>query len=121
MKRLILLLLALSSVAMAAYAHNGMEHVMGTVTQIADGKITVKNTAGKYQAVLLTATTKYLNGAATSSFKEIKVGDHIVIHASKKGTDLVAVDVKIGSMKVSTWANHMGGSMDSKPVTTTPH
>ena len=53
--------------------------------------------------------------------KKLKLGDHIVIHASKKGTDLVALDVKTGSMKVSTWANHMGGSMDSKPGTSTPH
>lgn len=94
MKRLVVFLLAFSVFAGVAYAHNGMEHIMGTITSMTDTTITVKTTAGKSQIVVLAAATKYLKGDAASTLKEIKVGDHVVIHASKKGTDLIAVEVK---------------------------
>jgi hypothetical protein len=102
MKRLLGLILVLATFVSAAYAHNGMQHVMGTVTAITATSITVKATDGTSQTVTLNTTTKYLKGVQPASAKDIKVGDHIVIHASKKGDHLEAAEVKVGAMKAMT-------------------
>ena len=99
MKKLLLLILTFGLFAGAAYAHNGMEHVMGIVTAMTDSNISVKTMNGTVQTVVLTKDTKFLTGDAAITMKEIKVGDHIVIHATKKEGKLVAVEVKVGAMK----------------------
>ena len=96
MKRLLALVLTLGLLASAAYAHNGMIHVMGTVSAVTDTSITVTMTDGKSQAVALNGDTKYAKMDTAIALKDIKVGDHVVIHATKKGNQLVAATVKIG-------------------------
>lgn len=105
MKKLLLLILTFGLFAGAAYAHNGMEHVMGTVTAISDSSITVKTTKGTMQTVAFTGETKFLKGDAAITMKDIKMGDHIVIHAAKKEGKLIAAEIKVGAM------NGMHGSM----------
>jgi hypothetical protein len=95
-KRLLLLILTLGLFAGAAYAHNGMVHVMGTVTAVSDTSISVKATGGAIQNVILTSQTKYLRGDQPITLKNIQPGDRIVIHATKKGDQLVAVEAKVG-------------------------
>ena len=99
MKKLLLLILTLGLFAGAAYAHNGMEHVMGTVTAMTDSSISVKTMNGTVRTVVLSKDTKFLKGDAAITMKQIKVGDHIVIHAAKKEGKLVAAEVKVGAMK----------------------
>ena len=99
MKKLLLLILTFGMFARAAYAHNGMEHVMGTVTAMTDSSVSVKTMNGTVQTVALTGETKFLKGDAAITPKDIKVGDHIVIHAAKKEGKLVAAEVKVGAMK----------------------
>ncbi len=108
MKRLLALVLAFGVFAGAAYAHNGMQHVMGTVTAITSSNITVKATDGSTQTVLLSSDTKYLKGTEVIAAKDIKVGDHVVIHATKKGDQLTAAEVKIGTMKMNGMSGDMG-------------
>ena len=99
MKRLSLLILTFGLFAGAAYAHNGMVHVMGTVTVMTESSISVKTMDGTVQTVVLSNDTKFLKGDGPTTLKEIKVGDHIVIHAAKKEGKLVAAEVKVGMMK----------------------
>ena len=99
MKRILLLILTFGLFAGAAYAHNGMIHVMGTVTAITDTSISVKAMDGKVQTVTVSGDTKYLKSDAAVGLKDIKVGDHIVIHAAKKNGQLMAAEVKVGAMK----------------------
>ena len=117
MKRIFLMFLAFSIFATAAYAHNGMIHVMGTVTSITDSSISVKGADGKIQTVMFAATTKFLKGESAISAKDIKVGDRTVIHATKKGDQLVASEVKLGT--TATSGNMRGMKMDHSPAT--PH
>ncbi len=99
MKRILLLILTLGLFAGAAYAHNGMEHVMGTVTAVSDTSISVKATSGTIQNVILTSQTKYLRGDHPVTLKNIQTGDRIVIHATKKADQLMAVEAKAGEKK----------------------
>jgi Domain of unknown function (DUF5666) len=97
MKRLLIALVAIAFISAVAYAHNGMEHVMGTVTAITNTSIEVNTTAGKSQTVALADTTRYSKMDQTIKIKDIKVGDHVVIHATRKGTILTAATVEIGT------------------------
>lgn len=109
MKRLLALVLTLGVFVGVANAHNGMQHVMGTVASLTGTSITVKATDGSSQTVLITGDTKYLKGTKAITAKEVKVGDHIVIHATKKGDQLTAVEVKVGAMKMKGMSGDMGG------------
>jgi len=72
---------------------------MGTVTAMTDWSVSVKTMKGTVQTVALTSDTKFSKGDAAITLKDIKVGDHIVIHAAKKEGKLVAAEVKVGAMK----------------------
>lgn len=109
MKRLFAVLLTLGLMASVAYAHNGMEHVMGTVAAISDTSMTVKTTDGKSQSVVLMSHTKYARMDAAITLEDIKVGDHVVIHATKKGNQLTATEVKIGMSNMEGMQGNMGG------------
>jgi hypothetical protein len=94
-KRIICLAVLLTSLL---FAHNGMEHVMGTVTTVSDRSITVENAAHKSVTVLLDPSTKFIHNSAQSLAKDLKVGDRVVIHAKldpKK--NLLGVEVRWGA------------------------
>lgn len=121
MKRLLLVLLTLGLCASTAYAHNGMTHVMGTVTSITDTSISVKGADGKIQTVAFTPTTKFVRGMTAIAAKDIKVGDHTVVHATKKGGQLVAAEVRLGAMKMKGMPGDMSEMKMDHPASTTPH
>jgi len=96
MKRLIALIVVVLFVSLA-YAHEGMQHVMGTVAAITASSLTVKATNGTTQTVVLNSQTKYAKGTSAITQKDIKVGDHVVVHATKNGEQLIAAEIKIGT------------------------
>ena len=108
MKKILATLFAPVIMVSSAYAHNGMEHVMGTVASITDDSITVTTKDGKTQTVAATAETKYSKMNTAIALKDIKVGDHLVIHATKKDNKLVAATVEVGMGKMA------GMRMDAK-------
>ncbi len=114
MKKVLATLFTLVLTAGSAYAHNGMEHVMGTVASIKDNSITVTTTDGKTQTVTTTADTKYSKMNAAIALKDIKVGDHVVIHATKKDNKLIAATVQVGMGKMA------GMKMDGKTSGASP-
>ena len=114
MKKLLATLFTLVLMVSSAYAHNGMEHVMGTVASITDNSITVTTTDGKTATATATADTKYSKMDAVVSLKDIKVGDHVVIHASKKNDKLIAATVQVGMGKME------GMKMDGKSSSASP-
>jgi hypothetical protein len=94
-KRILCLTLLLAALL---FAHNGMEHVMGTVTAVSDTSVTVETVAHKAVTVLLDPSTKFIHNSVPSLLKDLKVGDRVVIHAKvdpKK--NLVGAEVKWGS------------------------
>lgn len=115
MKRLLTVLLTLGVMAGVAYAHNGMEHIMGTVVSVTDSSITVKAKDGKTQTVQVAAETKYTQMDKPITIKDLKAGDSVVIHAAKKDGKLVAEIVKVGMAGMKGMSGDMSGmKMDSK-------
>jgi hypothetical protein len=94
-KRLICLAVLLTALL---FAHNGMEHVMGTVTAVSDSSVTVETVAHKSVTVLLDPSTKFIHNNAQSMPKDLKVGDRVVIHAkTDPKKNLLGVEVKWGA------------------------
>ena len=115
MKRLLALVLMLGLMASVAYAHNGMEHIMGTVVSVTDSSITVKTKDGKTQTVQVATATKYTQMDKPVTIKDLKAGDQVVIHAAKKDGKLVAESVKVGMVGMKGMSGDMSGmKMDSK-------
>ena len=88
------LLLASSRVASA---HNGVEHVMGTVTKVSAEAVTVETTDKKVVEVGLNSKTKYTRNDKAATASELKVGDRVMINAKEVKEKLVADSVKLGA------------------------
>jgi Cu/Ag efflux protein CusF len=93
MKRLLALPLALAMTGIA-YAHNGMEHVMGTVGAITATSIDVKTGPESVRTVLTNSKTMWMKGKAMMKPAELHVGDRVVIHARLVDGKLVAAEVE---------------------------
>lgn len=94
----ILALAALLLGSTLAFAHNGMEHVMGTVTAMTANSITVDTVKHTSVTVLVNPSTKFNHNDVAASQNDLKVGDRVVIHAKDNAQDkLVGVIVKWGA------------------------
>jgi hypothetical protein len=92
-------LLCLPLLAIATFAHNGMEHVMGTVKSISANSVTVETAAKepKIVTVALLPSTKFVKSGADASLKDLKVGDRVMIESKENNEDkLEAVTVMFG-------------------------
>lgn len=88
---------ALALASAIALAHGGLEHVMGTVTQVNDASVTVKTTAGKTVQVTVDAKTTYSRASKPIQRSDIKVGDRVVIHAQEHDKALLGKTVEVGA------------------------
>jgi hypothetical protein len=96
MKRVAAVAFALSLSA-AAWAHNGMEHIMGTVASMTATSLDVKATTGKMTTVMTDGKTMWMRGAATIKPADVHTGDRVVIHAKKVDGKFVAAEVELGT------------------------
>ena len=96
--QLIIAVLALCLGPVIAFAHNGVEHVMGTITAMTANSITVDTAKHTAATVVVDASTKYSHSGAAASMKHLKVGDRVVIDAKENADKkLVGVTVKWGA------------------------
>jgi hypothetical protein len=80
-----------------AFAHAGMEHVMGTVTAVTEHSLSVKTRDGAIKTVEFDGETKFVKGEAAATIKDIRVGSRVVIHAHNHDNALHAAEVQIGT------------------------
>lgn len=101
MKKLLLALMFALALTPLASAHEGHDQkIMGTISAVQNGQLTVKATTGKSSTILLNEKTKVLMGKMTQKLADIKVGDRVVVTATDvKGKDgktvLVAKQVNL--------------------------
>lgn len=82
-------------------AHPTGEHVQGVVSSITKTTIVVQVNATQSKTVLLTETTKFEKVDVPATRADVKVGDKVVVHATKKGQDLVASLVRFAPASLS--------------------
>ena len=104
----ILALIAIVSLAAAAFAHGTDKHVLGTVTKITDTEITVETQTKEVQVVKIAPDTAFVKSGASATLKDLKVGDRVVIHAKPMGSDLIAHEVRFGKQAPAAAANATG-------------
>lgn len=90
--------LALAATSTLALAHNGVEHVMGTLSAKDANSVTVETVKHTKVTVLLDKTTTYNFNDKASSLNDLKIGERVVVNA-KEGTDekLHGVSVRWGA------------------------
>jgi adenine/guanine phosphoribosyltransferase-like PRPP-binding protein len=97
MKRRILAAVAALAFAAALAAHGGAEHVIGFVRAISAQSVTVETLKHETVTVVLTAKTEAMKSGVKANAKDLKVGDRVVIHATKNGAGaLEASEVEWG-------------------------
>jgi len=90
--------LVLTLGATLALAHNGVEHVMGTLNAKSDTSVTVETTKHTKVTVLLDKATTYSFNDKNASLGDLKVGERVVVNA-KEGADekLHGVSIRWGA------------------------
>jgi hypothetical protein len=94
---LIWALLGALLVSAPAFAHGGMEHILGTVTGITDHTLSVKTSDGAALTFEFDGETKFTKGDAPATVKDVRVGSRVAIHAHKHDNALHAAEVRIGT------------------------
>src|SRR5260370_39193876 len=110
------LALALSA---SAFAHGNEKHVMGTVTSISDNSITVETKSKKTVTVTCSAATKLQKSGSQAALKDLKVGDKVVIHATGPEENLVATEIRCGTLSKS-YLSRMRGLDHNHRTDSTP-
>jgi hypothetical protein len=111
-RRVFTLLLSFLVVVITLSAHGDKKHVIGTIEKLNSGSVTVKTRDGKSVQVKLVASTVYVARVATAdkpaALADLAVGENVVIHATPKGEDLEADEVRFSAAGAT-------GSATSKP------
>jgi hypothetical protein len=101
MKRKLAILIVLALVS-AAWAHNGMDHVIGIVSKLTDTAITVVQEKDHTPVeVVTTKDTVYERAKVPAHRADLKVGDRVVIHAMKMNGQLQAHEVQFADGSAS--------------------
>ena len=97
-------LLMIAVFVLGAYAHEGMTHVMGTISAVDGQNITVKTTDGKSVVVMVAKETKYSRDKGTASAADLKPGARVMFEATEdqKMKKLVAKEAKLGVAEAAT-------------------
>jgi hypothetical protein len=95
MKRILALPLAFVMTA-TAWAHNGMEHVLGVVTANSGSSLDVKVAGGKVTTVTTDNKTMWMKGKAMITSHDVQPGYKVVIHAKLVNGKLLAAEVELG-------------------------
>ena len=101
-RRILIATMLLTTASLLARAHEGMIHVIGTVTALTEKSITVTTADKQNVGVVLTANTTYEKGTALAAWKDLKLGDRVVIHAVKVNDVLQAHDVRFSDSTVAS-------------------
>ena len=84
--------------AMPTFAHGDKKHVIGTIEKISPEAVMVKTQDGKSVEVKLASTTVYVtNDGKPAKFADVAIGQRVVIHATPKGTELIADELKFAA------------------------
>jgi len=100
--RWIALLIAIAF-ALPVFAHGDKKHVIGTVEKISAESVTVKTADGKLVEVKLAPATVYVTkDGKPAKLTDVATGQRVVIHATPKGTELIADELKFAPASAAT-------------------
>lgn len=90
-----------------AFAHNGTEHILGTVTATTNDSITVETVKHTKVTVMVDSATTYAHQDMKMALGDLKTGERVAINAKERADKkLVAVSVKWGAASASGHDDH---------------
>ncbi len=102
----------MAAMAMPAEKPGEEEHLMGVVTRVEPGALTVILEKGSSAIIQVDGKTTYERGEAKTSSKGIKPGERIVVYAVPRGGKWLARVVKLAAAGPK---EHVMGNPESKP------
>lgn len=89
---------ALTLGAVTTFAHNGIEHVMGTLSAKSDTSVTVDTVKHTKVTVLLDKATTYSFNDKAATFNDLKIGERVVVNAKEDSNEkLHGVSIRWGA------------------------
>lgn len=111
--QLLLTTAALIFGATTSFAHDGVEHVLGTVKSMTATSITIETVKHVTSVVVLDPATKFSNKGVKALAKDLTIGDRVAIDAKDDASDKPhAISVKWGA--TSTGKSKMPSSAQHK-------
>ena len=84
------------ALATVVFAHEGFDHVSGTVVQVLNNVLTVKTTKGNVE-VKLDAKTEISRGDKKALVVDLTAGSRVIVDIPEGSKDKIAHSVKIGA------------------------
>jgi ribosomal protein S1 len=97
MKQLLSIIALVLAISAGALAHNGNDHVRGTVTQVSAQSVTVQLADKTTKTLTISTKTEFESAGKPGHLADIKVGDRVVIDVPEHGTN--ALLIKVGAAK----------------------
>ena len=101
MKSISLIVLFVLIAGVLAVAHNGVEHIKGTVTAVSDKTITIKTADNQTKVVNFSEKTVFEKSKKSSTVKNLHVGDKVVVDYHDMSGMMHAVIVRFGVQPAS--------------------
>jgi hypothetical protein len=95
MKQLLSVIALVLAISAGALAHNGNDHVRGTVTQVSAQSVTVQLADKTTKTLSISAKTEFESAGKPGHLADIKVGDRVVIDVPEHGSS--ALLIKVGT------------------------
>ena len=97
MKQLLSVIALVLAMGAGALAHNGNDHVRGTVTAVSAQSVTVQLADKTTKTLSIGTKTEFDNAGKPGHLADVKVGDRVVIDVPEHGTN--ALLIKVGAAK----------------------
>jgi len=95
MKQLLSIIALVLAVGAGALAHNGNDHVRGTITQVSAQSVTVQLADKTTKTLSISAKTEFESSGKPGHLADVKVGDRVVIDVPEHGSS--ALLIKVGT------------------------
>jgi len=96
MKQLLSVIALVLAISAGALAHNGNDHVRGTVTQVSAQSVTVQLADKTSKTLTISAKTEFETAGKPGHLADIKIGDRVVIDVPEHGSS--ALLIKVGTV-----------------------
>ena len=97
--KLVTFVIALIVVAGAAHAHGGKPHLLGTVVQLHENHLIVKNQAGKERTVELGAQAKLEKAGKAATRADLVKGVRVSVHFDVDGNTVLLIKISPAAPK----------------------
>ena len=97
MKQLLSIIALVLAMGAGALAHNGNDHVRGTVTQVSAQSVTVQLADKTTKTLTISAKTEFETSGKPGHLADVKVGDRVVIDVPEHGSS--ALLIKVGQKR----------------------